>query len=70
MLIIFSLSALPEAPVLPDPGGDGERVLAQKGGGRQVLASHAGWWVLLGGSLVLPLPAIRTGISAITGHCR
>lgn len=69
MLIIFSLSALPEAPVLPDLGGDGERVLAQKSGGRQVPASHAGCWVLLGCSVVLPLPAIRTGIGAVTGHC-
>lgn len=40
-------------------------MLAQKGSGRRVPASRAGRWVLLGGSVVLPLPAIRTGISTI-----
>lgn len=69
MLIIFSLSALPEAAALPDAGGDGERVLAQKRSGRRVPASRAGRWVLLGGSVVLPLPAVRTGISAVALPC-
>jgi len=75
MLIIFSLSALPEAVGLPAAGGDGERVLAQKGGGRRVPASRPERWVLLGGSVVLPLPAFCTGISAVAlpappGHGR